>query len=297
MLSVLPRPAPVAPPPAAAEAPPSDLALVKRLIWLYFWLLIFEGALRKWFLPGWSNPLLLIRDPVVILIYIFAVAARVFPHNGFITWITGLGVVTFLISELCGHGNLLVSLYGFRTSFLHLPLIFVVPNVFTRADLDRMAKWFLITSIPMCLIVIAQFRGSPDDWINNGAGGTQGAQLEVGFGKIRPPGTFSFTAVLVSYLSVVAAFAIHSQMQRDHHNFKISLFALPALAIMVGISGSRSALGAVTIILLSVAVICVKQSVFFGRGIKTIVILGAAYLALNSWSEFRQGVEIHHARI
>ena len=40
---------------------------IRQLLWIYFWLLIFEGALRKWILPGLSNPLLLVRDPVALL--------------------------------------------------------------------------------------------------------------------------------------------------------------------------------------------------------------------------------------
>jgi hypothetical protein len=38
---------------------------LKKGIWLYFLLLIFEGALRKW-LPFCLTPLLVIRDPLAI---------------------------------------------------------------------------------------------------------------------------------------------------------------------------------------------------------------------------------------
>jgi hypothetical protein len=294
-------------PPVVVETLPSQLesaavqanrlATVKRLIWLYFWLLIFEGALRKWILPGWSNPLLLIRDPVVILIYIFAAIAQVFPRNAFIYWIAGLGFVSLLFSEIGGRGNLLVSLFGFRTSFLHLPLIFLIPNVFTKEDMDRMARWLLITSIPMCLLVLAQFRASPDAWLNNGAGGGTNGQLESAYGRIRPPGTFSFTAGLVCYLSMVAAFAMHCQMHKKAANLKLAAVALPAVAIMVGVSGSRSVLGSVILILLAIAFVCLKKPAFFGRGIKTVVVLGAGYFLLSSWSEFQQGLEVHQSRI
>ncbi len=287
---LLPRPK------AATETAPG-LVATKRLIWLYFWLLLLEGALRKWILPGWSNPILLIRDPVVILIYVCAASAGVFPRNSFIGWFVGLGLICFVASELFGDGNLLVTLYGFRTSFLHLPLIFLIPNVFTKEDMDRMGKWLLITSIPMCLLVLAQFRASPDAWINNGAGGSTGGQLDVGFGKIRPPGTFSFTAGLVTYLSMVSAFALYPQMQKGAANQKLATAALAAVAIMVGVSGSRAALGSVTLIVITVAIICLKKPAFFGRGMKMVVIGGAAYFALNSWSEFQQGVEIHQSRI
>ena len=50
----------------------TEISLIKKLIWLYFLLLLFEGALRKWFLPSLSQGLLIIRDPVVIWIYYIA---------------------------------------------------------------------------------------------------------------------------------------------------------------------------------------------------------------------------------
>lgn len=46
---------------------PLQVKRLRQLFWLYFWLLIFEGALRKWLLPGLSNVLLLVRDPVALL--------------------------------------------------------------------------------------------------------------------------------------------------------------------------------------------------------------------------------------
>ena len=50
------------------------LAPIKKAIWFYIFLLIFEGALRKWVLPGMSNILLLAREPVAI--YILALAFK-----------------------------------------------------------------------------------------------------------------------------------------------------------------------------------------------------------------------------
>jgi hypothetical protein len=291
---------PNVPSPAPAESVaeiPGSVLMTRRLIWLYFWLLIFEGALRKWVLPGYSNSLLLIRDPVVIAIYIYAGIAGILPRSGYVVAILGLGAITFLGSELGGHGNLMVTLFGVRTHFLHLPLIFLIPQVFDKRELARLAKWTLISSVPMCILVLAQFQAAPDSWLNNGAGGSVNGQLESAFGKIRPPGTFSFTAGLVSYLSMVAAFALQSLMQKDAKNLPLTNVALPALAIMVGISGSRTALGSVSIILGAVAVVCIKKPAFFGRGMKVVVLIGLAYCALTSWSEFRQGVEVHQSRL
>jgi hypothetical protein len=75
---------------------------VRRLIWLYLWLLVFEGVFRKWVLPQFSAPLLLIRDPVVLLIYLSALRARIFPVNIYVislaiiavlSWATGIIVL------------------------------------------------------------------------------------------------------------------------------------------------------------------------------------------------------------
>ena len=51
---------------------------LRRMIWRYFVLLIGEGALRKWILPSLGAPLLVIRDPLVLLIYLQAVRCRRF---------------------------------------------------------------------------------------------------------------------------------------------------------------------------------------------------------------------------
>src|SRR6478736_1933422 len=50
-------------------------------IWVYFFLLIFEGVFRKWILPQFSDVLLVVRDPVVLVIYMLAIKARLFPRN------------------------------------------------------------------------------------------------------------------------------------------------------------------------------------------------------------------------
>ncbi len=65
---------------AAAER--QRVTLLRRMIWLYFVLLIAEGALRKWTIPSLSAPLLIVRDPLVLLIYVQAVRCRRFPISG-----------------------------------------------------------------------------------------------------------------------------------------------------------------------------------------------------------------------
>jgi len=109
---------------------------LRILIWSYFWLLLWEGALRKWVFPSLSTPLLIVRDPVVILIYAIAMAEGVFPFNRFILVTIVLAGVSF-VASLCVFGHLEIILYGLRTDFLHLPLIFLMPRVLNKEDVNR----------------------------------------------------------------------------------------------------------------------------------------------------------------
>jgi hypothetical protein len=51
---------------------------LRRMIWRYFVMLIGEGALWKWIVPSLGAPLLVSRDPLVLLIYLQAVRCRRF---------------------------------------------------------------------------------------------------------------------------------------------------------------------------------------------------------------------------
>ena len=148
---------------------------VRQLIWLYLWLLLIEGALRKWLVPRYSNELLLVRDPVMLAIYFYAIRARVFPQNFWVTSLWIIGGLSFVGSALLSMFNLVsplvptvplleVALYGMRTNFFHLPLIFIIPSVFDEEDVKRFGWWIIVLMIPVSLLMLAQFQASPDSF-------------------------------------------------------------------------------------------------------------------------------------
>src|SRR5690606_32930192 len=102
------------------------------LIWLYFVFIVAEGPLRKWIMPGLSEPLLIVRDPIAILIYIIALKDGKFPVNGWVVANFFLGFISVVLCGLLQGVPGLVMVYGFRTLFLHLPLIFVIPMYLNR---------------------------------------------------------------------------------------------------------------------------------------------------------------------
>ena len=109
------------------QAVATNHAFIKKLIWVYFFLLLFEGALRKWFLRGISQGLLIIRDPIVIWIYYLCYTQGLFPLNNkylqkCFLWV-GLAVV---LSLLINQTHPATIFYGARTNLLHFPLIFIM---------------------------------------------------------------------------------------------------------------------------------------------------------------------------
>ena len=139
-------------PPAQVNLPKvwdatSTVRHLRGLIWLYLLLLIFEGAFRKWIIPQLSGPLLIIRDPVVVAIYALALRARLFPQNVYtvslailavLAWATGMIVLLPLYSIRTAF---LVTGFGVRSDFLHLPLIFIIPAVLNIEDVKRVGRW------------------------------------------------------------------------------------------------------------------------------------------------------------
>ena len=274
---------------------------IRRLIWLYFWLLLVEGALRKWVVPQLSNPLLIIRDPVVLLIYALAFRARVFPRNG---WIFALAVISFLslaVSFLALWPYLpptriaLVTGFGFRADFLHLPLIFLMPTVLRPEDVKRFGWWSLLILVPMSLLMVAQFRAAPDAWLNRTASG-EGEMMTAALGKVRTAATFSFVVGVVAYYSLATGFLVWSALKKGIYRNWVLFASGSALLIGIAVSGSRSVVGACVVVVASlILVLFLRPSAVtrFGQVLLVTVILG---FVVTQTPIFKEGLSVLTAR-
>lgn len=271
---------------------------VKRLIWLYFFLLIFEGTFRKWILPQFSDVLLVVRDPVVLAIYFFALKARVFPRNNYILALGIIGVLSWLVSlavlepYLTLKPLILVTGFGFRSNFLHLPLIFIIGRVLTQDDVLKLGKWIVIGLIPMCLLLAIQFNAPPDSFINRTAGLGETQQITAGGGKIRPPGTFSFVSGVIFYSALSAAFLLYGALTRGVYRNWLLLGGGFALVVTIAVSGSRSVLLAVLVVMASMlAIIAFRPSAMtqFGRNLLIVVVVLLVAVRLPV---FKEGVQV-----
>lgn len=281
---------------------PGSLKAVRVLIAVYLVLLVIEGALRKWALPSLSDPLLVIRDPVVLAIYYFAIRAHVFPRNAYVVLLGVIGVLSMIVSFLLLSpyipikSVLLVTLYGFRCDFLHLPLMFVMAAALDLEDVNKIGYWTLLLMIPMAVLMVAQFRASPESFINKTVGLGEGQQLATAGGKIRPPGTFSFISGPIFYLSVATAFVIYGALSVRIYRGWLLLAASGAILTGVIVSGSRGCVLAVGLVALAILIILlVRPSAVnkIGGTLLALAIVGFLLILFASRLPFlREGMDV-----
>jgi hypothetical protein len=273
-----------------------SLQTLRRLVWLYFWLLLFEGALRKWLLPQLSGVLLIVRDPVAVAIYLVALRKGVFPWSAFIWCVIGLASLSFAAS-FTGEGTVAVTLYGLRADFLHLPLIVVIPRALRPEDARRIGFALLATLPAMTLLAILQFKGGPESRWNVGAGGEIGGQLYAAEGRVRASGTFSFITGMASYLAVCAAYLLTSSGPKRIYPAWLTVAALPALVLTLAISGSRAAVLIVAIVCAIMLYMGIRRPEELGAAVRPMLFAAVAFVVMDFVTPLvKEGLAVQRGR-
>ena len=276
----------------APKAVTSNHAFIKKLIWAYFLFLLFEGALRKWFLPELSQGLLIIRDPLVIWIYYLCYAKGVFPLNNkylkkCLQWVVLSIVISFLLTK----AHIFTIMYGARTNLLHFPLIFIMARVLTWEDVINYGKAFLLLALPMTWVVAQQFQADAEDIMNVAAGGT-GSQLETSGGKVRASGTFTFISGIVFYYCFTVSFIIYGFLVKNSFPKWMLYLGTSATLLAMVTAGSRAVIAECLQVVACIGFLAYFRPQEFGR--ITFSVLGFSTLALILYTQvalFKEGLE------
>ena len=277
-----------------------QVMLVRRMIWVYFFLLIGEGALRKWALPSLSAPLLVVRDPLVLLIYVQALRCRRFPFSGPMVayWLLlGSFILLSVLQIVAGiGGGPVVAAYGLRTNFLHLPLIFVIPQVFSQEDVIKVGRWVLALSIPMAGLMIWQFMSPPDSWINN-ATMADAQQISFALGKIRPAGTFSFATGAAHFFVLATAFLIYGLAQpRAGYSRWLLGASLFSVLVLQPVSGSRLLVLGCALVVVAAILFAFLAKGGSSRPLVVALLICIALSVLSLTSFFREAMTVFMTR-
>ena len=271
--------------------------LLKLGIWVYFFLLLFEGALRKWFLPGLAAPLLIVRDPIALFLLFHAWRRNLLPPSIYLVGMIGIGILSLITALIFGHGNLAIGIFGARILILQFPIIFVIGKVFSREDVIKIGKFMLWISIPMIILISLQFYSPQTAWVNRGVGGDMaGSGFSGALGYFRPSGTFSFTTGNTMFFSLLACFVFYFWIGGIKVNRFLLIASTIALFIAVPLSISRSLLFQVIIIIVFAVLASIRNPRYVGRiigaGITGFVLLSI----LNNVEIFQTSTEVFTSR-
>lgn len=248
---------------------------VKFLLWTYLVLLIFEGALRKWFLPFLSTPLLLVRDPIALLALFWAwplLLKSIYWSR--VREIIYIGLISIILTLYIGHRDWFTALYGLRIFWIQLPLIFVFPLVFTIKDVTRALWATIIISLPMVILITAQSSTPPSHILNIAVGGTGSSAFDGAGGKFRPSGIFSFTNSVTNFFTFSAASLmaiVYGTSSTNSHQIKLNpeknkfkslkniviVFAILSLVVALPVSISRGLLANYAVVLATTIVVLI----------------------------------------
>lgn len=180
----------------------------RKLLIIYLILLITEGALRKWIFPSLSTPLLVIRDPVVLLLIIQGFRKNLLT-SGYVKISIILSFIAVITSMAIPHEKLPVIVFGARIFMLYIPCIFMISKIITIKDIYLIGRIFIYLSIPMTILVILQFFLPQSAWVNRGVGGSlEGSGFGGAMGYYRPAGIFSFIQGYTNFQGFVCTFLI-----------------------------------------------------------------------------------------
>ena len=235
--------------PASAER---ARKLVVRLVLLIYLLAIFEGSIRKWLLPQFSQYIYFIRDPFLLLAYVVATQHGLWPRQSLwfklVVAMCGLGFLLALLQSAIGgpsETRLILSVHGYRSYFLYVPLAFLVGAQFRANDLKRLYQLTLWLAIPIAVLVTLQFFSPPNSPINVGSSSDENLQfrgLTTTAERTRPMGTFASGAAQQQFVATAWAIALAMFISAGARR-KVSLLLLvpagAAVLVCVGLSGSR----------------------------------------------------------
>ena len=267
---------------------------ILRLVWLYFWLLIFEGALRKWVLPGLANQLLLVRDPVAAGILILALRDGFRFPPGVGVFFTGTSILFLLLGLIQVVGGAIrpqVFIFGFRTYFLHFPVVFVMGSIMSFEDVRKFVRPVLLLALPMTALMVYQFNSGSDALVNVGAG-EGSAQIAASADRIRAAGTFSFITGPVGFYSLVLSCCLYEIFIARKGSWNLSHAALAATILVGATAGSRTLVVSLAIVAATGVTCMIVRPVAIAGGLKAVIVSALSFAALSTTQTFQAGIQM-----
>lgn len=229
----------------------------QRMGTLIIWfaaLILLEGVLRKWLLTPIEQPLVFIREPILLLIYYYYARDFGIRKSWFIPYLlfSGLIVVLALLQAIYWEYPILVPLLGIRFYLFYIPLAFIMGEVLTQYQMGRLLRFLLWTAIPIGVLVFLQFISPVASPINKGLTDDVEGRFTVVAGIVRPYGPFTFVAPQANWAAMLLAVIVICWERLKTYFIPMWLFlaATAATLVMGALSGARTYFGLAIIIMI-----------------------------------------------
>jgi hypothetical protein len=260
----------------------------KESVRFFFLLVVCEGVIRKWILPQQSEIIYFLKDIFLLGIYfrLFILSPKLMVFvkpNAFLKTMWALAFIWCLFQAFNPSlGSPIIGFFGIKAYFLYVPIMVIIPSVFkTKEEFLSFLKAYLLLSIPICLLGIAQFFSPATSPLNVYAGG---AGTAAGFSHTsfsRVTGTFPYLTGYSAYLSFCFSLLVPiflSSKKRVQQIFEgISIFLIVVNSLM---SGARALI--LYEFLFLVIYFCFT---FFGAN-KTFIKHFGRFIAFSSFASF-----------
>ncbi len=217
------------------------------LLLLLFWM-IFEGAFRRWFLPGLSNVLFLGKWVICLMLYFFYyfLSGRLkisfrYPYQIFIFLYFTWSFLTIFLNE---HPNPWdVYIIGLFVHLIYIPLIGIVPEYLDFNKFQKGIVWFSKITLPLVILSMFQFY-LPHDHILNKFINEEQLITRTGLGFTRVTSVFTFVKLynvyLLFYTTIITAYLFYLIRNRMPYMFHLAVWAMAIISTFM--TGSRLSL-------------------------------------------------------
>lgn len=213
-------------------------------------LVLFEGAIRKWVLPGASDLVYFAKDFVLLGSYIHFYRTQ--PKTSLseqwpdlpISGMIACCLVLLLATLNPNIGSIFAAVLGLRGYIFYLPICLMIPHLFSsKKELLLNLSSYVLLALPICLLGFAQYRSDNFSVLNTYAGGLNeyGASTFGTSERVRITGTFSYLSGHVVFVNAFFALALALVSSQKVPFRSTILFAvLPCLAANAYMSGARA---------------------------------------------------------
>ena len=220
----------------------------RRSVKAVFFLLVLEGALRKWLLPQASEMIYFLKDVILMGAYFNfygrSASKEKLPKQGKIVNVLIFIAISWCIFQVFNPslGSPMVGLFGLRGYLTYIPLIWMIPYLLeSENELYKFLRSHLFLTIPVGLIGIIQFFSPADSFINAYANEEGIAKATFGVtSAVRITGTFSYITGYAVYLIVCFGLLVIMLSVKQSQKWKIiTIVELLLVSVNSFMTGSR----------------------------------------------------------